>query len=150
MYVAVLLKSFYWILLKIYDMIEADYKGKWKNFHILSALSMRIPMDCKKFEGLIPEFVDKKLDYATTKLFLEHIKSCGQCKEELNIQFLVNEGLIRLEEGEAFDLQQEMQELLGQARKKVRMHERILKHGRFMEGIIMLAIAGVIAAILLF
>ena len=123
MYVAVLLKSFYWILLKIYDMIEADYKGKWKNFHILSALSMRIPMDCKKFEGLIPEFVDKKL---------------------------VNEGLVRLEEGEAFDLQQEMQELLGQARKKVRMHEKILKHGRFMEGIIMLAIAGVIAAILLF
>lgn len=106
-------------------------------------------MDCKKFEGLIPEFVDKKLDYATTKLFLEHIKSCSQCKEELNIQFLVNEGLVRLEEGEAFDLQQEMHELLGQARKKVRLHERILKHGRVIEGILMLAIAALVAAILM-
>lgn len=106
-------------------------------------------MDCKKFEGLIPEFVDKKLDYATTKQFLEHIKSCSLCKEELNIQFLVNEGLIRLEEGEAFDLQQEMQELLGQARKKVRMHEQILMHGRVIEGIVMLAVAAVVAAILI-
>lgn len=104
-------------------------------------------MNCKDFEGLVPDFIDKRLDYATTKLFLEHISNCTQCKEELNIQFLVNEGLIRLEEGEAFDLQKEMRDLLGSARKKVRVHERFLKHGKICELIgllILLAIAAVI------
>ena len=95
-------------------------------------------MNCKEFEGLIPDFVNKKLDYATTRLFLEHINQCTQCKEELNIQFLVNEGLVRLEEGEAFDLQKEMRELLGTAKKKVRVHERFLKHGRIAEWIALL------------
>ena len=105
-------------------------------------------MECKEFEGLIPDFVDKKLDYATTKLFLEHINSCTQGKEELNIQFLVNEGLIRLEEGEAFDLQKEMRELLGTARKKVRVHERFLKHGRIAEVIILLILLGIVSVII--
>lgn len=105
-------------------------------------------MNCKRFEGLIPDFVDKKLDYATTKQFLEHMNGCTQCKEELNIQFLVNEGLIRLEEGEAFDLQTEMHELLGSARKKIRTHERFMKHGKVAELIVMLAIAAVVVAII--
>ena len=106
-------------------------------------------MNCKDFEGLVPDFIDKRLDYATTKLFLEHISNCTQCKEELNIQFLVNEGLIRLEEGEAFDLQKEMRDLLGSARKKVRVHERFLKHGKIYE-LIGLLILLTIAAVIIF
>lgn len=106
-------------------------------------------MDCKEFEGMIPDFVDKKLDYATTKLFLAHINNCTQCKEELNIQFLVNEGLVRLEEGEAFDLQKEMRELIGSARKKVRIHERFLKHGKIIE-IVFLIILLAIGVVIIF
>lgn len=106
-------------------------------------------MNCKEFEDLIPKFIEKKLDYGTTKLFLEHMQNCTQCKEELNIQFLVNEGLVRLEEGEAFDLQKEMRDLLGGANKKVRTHERFLRHGRLIEWIVMLAVAAVLAWILL-
>ena len=83
------------------------------------------------------------------KTILEHINNCTQCKEELNIQFLVNEGLVRLEEGEAFDLQKEMRDLLGGANKKVRTHERFLCHGRRIELVVMLVIAGLLAWILL-
>lgn len=106
-------------------------------------------MECKDIEGLVPDFIDRKLDYATTKMFLEHIGNCTQCKEELNIQFLVNEGLVRLEEGEAFDLQKEMHELIGTARKKVRVHERFLKHGRIAEVLILLILFTVAAIIIL-
>lgn len=105
-------------------------------------------MDCRRFETLIPDFVDNKMDYAITKQFLEHQKSCTQCREELNIQFLVNEGLVRLEEGEAFDLQKEMLDLLGHASKKIRFHERLLKYGKRVESIVMIAILAVIAAII--
>lgn len=106
-------------------------------------------MECKDIEGLVPDFIDRKLDYATTKMFLEHIGNCTQCKEELNIQFLVNEGLVRLEEGEAFDLQKEMHELIGTARKKVRVHERFLKHGRIAEVLVLLILFTVAAIIIL-
>ena len=107
-------------------------------------------MDCKRFEALIPEFVHKKLDYSTTKEFLEHIKVCSQCKEELNIQFLVNEGLIRLEDGEAFDLQREIQELLCTARKKVRFHERMVRYGKLLLFLTILIIFGVIVYVMFF
>lgn len=106
-------------------------------------------MDCKDCEKLVPEFIQNKLDYATTRCFLEHLRSCSTCKEELNIQFLVEEGLVRLEEGSAFDLQKEMRELLGNARKKVRFHERWLTFGRVLEAVIMLGIGAAVAAIII-
>ena len=106
-------------------------------------------MKCKEFEDLIPKFIEKKLDFVTTKLFLEHMQSCIQCKEELNIQFLVNEGLVRLEEGEAFDLQKEMRDMVGSARKKVRTHERFLRQGRWIELLVMLTAIAALAWILI-
>ncbi len=106
-------------------------------------------MKCKEFEDLIPKFIEKKLDFVTTKRFLEHMQSCTQCKEELNIQFLVNEGLVRLEEGEAFDLQKEMRDMVGSARKKVRTHERFLRQGRWIELLVMLTAIAALAWILI-
>lgn len=106
-------------------------------------------MDCKEYEHLIPDFIDKKLDYAMTKRFVEHWKGCPNCKEELNIQFLIEEGLIRLEEGSAFDLQKEMRELLVEANRKVRFHESFLFWGRFVEALVFIAVAVVVAGIIL-
>ncbi len=105
-------------------------------------------MDCKEFEDYIPAFVENKMDFAMTKRFLKHWKECDTCKEELNIQFLINEGLVRLEEGSAFDLQKEMRELLLHAKKKVRMHERWLKLGVFMEALVTIAVAVVLVMII--
>lgn len=105
-------------------------------------------MDCREFERLIPEFVGKKMDYAMTKRFISHLRSCPNCKEELNIQFLVDEGLVRLEEGSAFDLQKEMHELLQEANRKVRFHERFLFWGRFAEALVILGTAVMVAAII--
>lgn len=105
-------------------------------------------MNCKEFEKMIPNFVHKKLDFVMTKRFAEHLKVCPNCKEELNIQFLVNEGLVRLEDGNAFDLHREMIELLKESDKKVKMHERFLKIGRLVELFVMLGIAIVIFLII--
>lgn len=105
-------------------------------------------MDCKEFEKLVPDFIHKKLDFVTTKRFAEHLHTCPNCKEELNIQFLIDEGLIRLEEGSAFDLQTEMRELLKDADKKVRFHESFLRTGRIVEFFVFLGIAIVVALII--
>ena len=97
-----------------------------------------------KARGLLWEFVGGKVEPGETK----ERALIRECKEELNIHFLVNEGLVRLEEGEAFDLQQEMQELISTAQKKVRVHERFLRHGRVVEWIFVLLIMAIVAAII--
>ena len=105
-------------------------------------------MDCKEFERLIPEFIGKKMNYAMTKRFVEHIKCCPNCREELNIRFLVGEGLVRLEEGSAFDLQKEMRDLVSSANRKVKFHEHFLLWGRILEMIVMLAVLAFAVAII--
>ena len=64
-------------------------------------------MDCKEVIKMIPDFLNHKLNSRELRDFLDHIEECKECKEELSIQFLVQEGMARLEEGNTFDLQKE-------------------------------------------
>ncbi|MCM1136666.1 MAG: zf-HC2 domain-containing protein [Clostridium sp.] len=66
-------------------------------------------MTCKETEKLIPIFLEDDLDTVDLREFLEHIEGCEECKEELSIQFLVKEGLSRLEAGSVFDLKNELE-----------------------------------------
>ncbi len=86
-------------------------------------------MDCKTFEKMIPDFIDDKLEYAQLARFRDHYVSCQECREELAIQYLVREGMARLEEGSAFDLQKELDRHLDEARKKIAYNVGILKLG---------------------
>ena len=65
-------------------------------------------MNCKETEKLIPLFLDDELEDEELREFMEHIEKCEECKEELTIQFLVLEGVARLETGNVFDLQKEL------------------------------------------
>lgn len=90
-------------------------------------------MNCKEFEKMIPDFMEQKLDYNALKNFSRHMSSCDSCKEELTIQFLVTEGMQRLEDGEAFDLQRELNTRLLSAKKQMKWHKRILHTGLLLE-----------------
>lgn len=83
---------------------------------------MKHKMDCKEFEKLIPYFIENKLDYKKTKSFIEHVETCKDCREELTIQFLITEGLARLEDGGAFDLQKELDKQMELAQRGLRRH----------------------------
>lgn len=106
-------------------------------------------MDCKEFERLIPDFISDKLDYQTLKMFCRHMEHCGDCREELVIQFLVTEGIQRLEDGRAFDLQRELDQRLEGARKKVRLHTLFMRAGLVLEVAAAVLLAGCIIWILL-
>ena len=82
-------------------------------------------MECKEAEKLIRKFIDDELDYKETVQFLEHIKQCENCKEELAIQFLVSEGMANLEEGIAFDLQHELDNRMQKMEKRIERHENL-------------------------
>ena len=106
-------------------------------------------MTCKEFEKIIPDYMQKKLDFIVEKQFVEHLHACPTCKEELNIQFLVEEGLVRLEDGRAFDLQKEIKGLLKESDRKIRVHEKSVKFGRIMEIIIMVAVLAAVLALVI-
>lgn len=62
-------------------------------------------MNCKDFEKQIPLFHEEMLSAKELKEFMAHIGECAECQEELAIHYLINEGIMRLEDGNAFDLQ---------------------------------------------
>lgn len=106
-------------------------------------------MDCKKFEKMIPLFFAKGMDYFTLNQFYNHMKECPDCKEELTIRFLVTEGIQRLEEGAAFDLQKELEQHLAEAERKLKRHNRFLRLGEILEFILILVIAAAIVWVII-
>lgn len=105
-------------------------------------------MDCKEFEKNIPNFIDRKLDYFELKEFDGHLKQCENCKEELVIQFLVSEGMQRLEEGDAFDLQKELDARISEARRGLKFQGGAMRVGFILEIIFAAVFFGLIIWIL--
>lgn len=105
-------------------------------------------MECKEVEKQIPDFIGKKMDYVALKEFAEHVENCPKCKEELTIQFLIDEGLVRLEEGSAFDLNHELWVRMNEAGKKIRRNDLVINVGTVFEYIVMAAIAAVVISII--
>ncbi len=77
-------------------------------------------MNCKDAEKMISPFLEDDLDNKDLAQFLEHMESCAECREELTIQFLVLVGMKRLEDGNTFNLKYELDNMLKDARKKLK------------------------------
>ena len=106
-------------------------------------------MTCKEFEKLIPDYVAKKMDYLTLKEFYAHMQACPECKEELTINFLVTDGLQKLEEGDAYDLNEEWSGRVDETKKRLRLNESIIRFGFWVEVVMIGIIIGVAAWLLL-
>ncbi len=98
-------------------------------------------MECKEIRKMIPRFIQDDLENKEIKAFIEHIGQCEECREELDIQYLVSEGIQRLEKGSTFDLQNELEMKLNKASRRIRARRRVLW---FMYGMEALAILAVI------
>lgn len=83
-------------------------------------------MKCKEIEKLIPGFVKNECTKEAEQILLEHIQKCPACKEELTIQFLLEEGLNRLEAGESFDLNKELEKRLSSRGEESKPRKKFL------------------------
>ena len=57
-------------------------------------------MECQEFRKSIPEFVDMSLRYDKMAQCLSHVKGCPSCRDELEIYFIVEQGI---KDNKAFD-----------------------------------------------
>lgn len=102
-------------------------------------------MTCKDVEKMIPLFLRDDLDTEDLRDFMEHMDKCEECKEELSIQFLVLEGLARLESGSVFDLQNELKYRMEEAEHTLKIRESMQNILYAMEGLVVIAAITLIA-----
>ena len=76
-------------------------------------------MECKEFAGLIPDFLHNALDDAQLYEFFDHVDECENCRDELRIQYLIYEGLERLETGATFDVDKDLADLMDEERMRL-------------------------------
>ena len=54
-------------------------------------------MDCTRARQLIDDFIGEKLDYAEAPAFLEHVRGCAECYDDLELNYLIHTALNELE-----------------------------------------------------
>ena len=97
-------------------------------------------MTCKETECLILPYLRDELNEKKTKDFLEHMKECKSCYEEMEIQYLASTGLEWLESGSSFDLECEMKKILLNSEKKLKQRRVIRIAGTVVNTLAIIAI----------
>ena len=84
----------------------------------------RKKMTCKEFSGMVPAFMNDTLDNADLRDFLAHHASCPGCREELEIQYLVDKAFNQMEIGEEINLSRDLPAYL--EKESRRLHRRLV------------------------
>jgi hypothetical protein len=88
-------------------------------------------MDCKETQRDIPLFLKDELDAKTSQEFVKHVRSCKECAEELDIEYLLFEGINMLENAEIIDVERELENKLNRVTQREKLHKQ-LKAGLFL------------------
>jgi predicted anti-sigma-YlaC factor YlaD len=88
-------------------------------------------MDCKETQRNIHLFLKDELDAKTSLAFVEHVRSCKECREELDIEYLLYEGINMLESAEFIDVERELEDKLNRVTYRDKLHKQ-LKAGLFL------------------
>lgn len=83
--------------------------------------------DCRTFTKMIPAFLNDSLRMRELSAFLAHIETCPACREELAMQYLLYEGLQRVESGKTLDLKKDLEDLIAQAGKRLSARQLLLQ-----------------------
>ncbi|MBQ9065753.1 MAG: zf-HC2 domain-containing protein [Blautia sp.] len=77
-------------------------------------------MECYKAEEMVGGYINHTLNENELEEFLEHVRGCPSCYEELEAHFIVNEALSQLSNDEETAL--DFKVLLEQDLQKAQMH----------------------------
>ena len=99
-------------------------------------------MNCQEAERLVTSYIHGELDEDTLEEFLEHIETCENCQEELEIYFTVDSGIRQLDDADNYNIKGELDELLEASKQHVR-HRRMLQAVRYSVDTLMVMSLGV-------
>ncbi|MGL5436662.1 MAG: zf-HC2 domain-containing protein [Lachnospiraceae bacterium] len=78
-------------------------------------------LNCKDAEKMVLSYINYQLEEMELEAFLNHIKTCHSCKEELEIYYMATYGLRQLDSGTGFyDITGALEESLDTAWLKVK------------------------------
>lgn len=99
-------------------------------------------MDCREAQSLIVPFIKSELTMEQAKAFFQHIDFCEDCKEELEVYYILLIGLKELDEdpSDSLDLHGQFEEHLSKARERVEKRN----WERFPKLIILLSLIGIL------
>lgn len=80
-------------------------------------------MDCIDYRMNMLPYLKRELDVKKTRKLLAHVDECAECREELKVQFLVMEGMQRLEYGKTFHLEEDFENSLKVAEREYGMRD---------------------------
>lgn len=101
-------------------------------------------MNCQEAQSNVLNYINHKLNKEQTMDFIEHIRQCANCQDELEIYFIMMVGLRQLDNGEVLttDFQKELTDDMNQryqAIQKERSREHLLQlliFGIFIAGLL--------------
>ena len=75
-------------------------------------------MECRKFQELIHDFIFDKIEYSDDlENFIEHARTCQNCKEELELYYMLHRGLGDIDapydDDEIMDNETELEHIFG-------------------------------------
>ncbi len=104
-------------------------------------------MKCHDVQRMIQGFIEKRLTDEQLEAFLEHIASCRDCYDELEVYYMITTGLLQLDEkhSETLDFKKNLRDFIESEehalymRKRAEHRRRVLK--RTVVVILVLAVA---------
>lgn len=104
-------------------------------------------MDCKRAQQDIMPYIERRLSDRETEDFIEHIRGCEACSEELEVYFTIYYALEQLdrEDQGSYDISHLLENDLKQAEKRVQNHH-VLRFYRWL----FLLVVGSFAAVFIF
>lgn len=79
-------------------------------------------MTCEEVERKVPVYIRDGLYDDELEAFIEHVKNCPDCHEELEINFMVDLGLKQLDEGKGtFDIIGAMERRLDESSRRIKL-----------------------------
>ncbi|MCI7795377.1 MAG: zf-HC2 domain-containing protein [Lachnospiraceae bacterium] len=78
-------------------------------------------MTCMEAEKMVIPYINDKLPVSELEDFIEHIESCENCREELEIHYMVDVGLKKLDDDDA------TYDIVGDLKRKLEDSARLIR-----------------------
>lgn len=104
-------------------------------------------MNCNDARKNIIPYINEQLHMDDTLQFIKHVNECSECKDELEIYYILEHGLSDREEDVSFDFQKSLNEQLEREEKELESEQILLSYYKIVYNT---AVAAMIAMVGLF